>query len=398
MALTIKLTTSASFRSIQKIIAILNLYFNLAAKAPTHTTVLTWAKKYGYYQLHRPCKAGGDWVLILDESIQFGQNQLLVIYGVRPDQLSFTRPLCFPDVRPLVVASQASWTGQDIYEQLRGIRLKLDSVCYAVADEGNALKKALRLAGIAHVQDLTHQLALILKQLYQHDADFLGFTAHMAHMRGSLCLSNVAHILPPAQRSKARFMNLQPICEWGARVLELLGETDPARHTGERQALAWVAAYRPLITELAQLHQGLQQVQSILKSQGICPATIQACRRYLPLGANPRLDRFSSQLMGYLQHVQATLGQQRPILCSSDIIESCFGKYKNYMQGNPMVGITDLALCAAAFTGKLEQREIQQALERTTFQDLQRWSGDHIAETTLAARRRVLKNRGKKNS
>jgi len=79
------------------------------------------------------------------------------------------------------------------------------------------------------------------------------------------------------------------------------------------------------------------------------------------------------------------------ILCSADIIESTFGKYKNYMQGNPMIGITDLFLSIGAFTGNLEKEEVKQACEENAIKNVQAWSKNNIAKTAFSKRKELLK-------
>ena len=44
---------------------------------PSHTTILNWVHKIGYYELVKTKEKADDWIIILDESIQFGQEKLL---------------------------------------------------------------------------------------------------------------------------------------------------------------------------------------------------------------------------------------------------------------------------------------------------------------------------------
>jgi hypothetical protein len=69
------------------------------------------------------------------------------------------------------------------------------------------------------------------------------------------------------------------------------------------------------------------------------------------------------------------------ILCTSDIIESAFGKYKNYVSKNPMAGVTNLTLCLAAFTSSLKKESIRDALEKTKVADIQKWTKENIVIT-----------------
>jgi hypothetical protein len=59
--------------------------------------------------------------------------------------------------------------------------------------------------------DVTHAIAIMLEKLYKKDATFIKLTKDMGLMRLQLCCSKHAHIMPPNQRSKSRFLNLDII-------------------------------------------------------------------------------------------------------------------------------------------------------------------------------------------
>jgi len=82
------------------------------------------------------------------------------------------------------------------------------------------------------------------------------------------------------------------------------------------------------------------------------------------------------------------------ISCSSDIIESSFGKYKNYISDNPMIGITNLSLSLSAFTCQLTENEIKKALEKIKIVDINEWSKDNIGQTNMSKRRKFFKKAG----
>ncbi len=71
LLLSIKLTTSASFRSISKIMVLVNLYLDLNIKEPCHVTILLWVKKMGIYKLTQTKEKADDWIIMIDESIEF---------------------------------------------------------------------------------------------------------------------------------------------------------------------------------------------------------------------------------------------------------------------------------------------------------------------------------------
>lgn len=370
----------------------MNLYLNCSFKAPSHSTVLLWVKKYGLHLLSRPVQKGEDWIVIIDESVQFGQNKLLLIYGVRQSDIDFSRSLTFSDLTPLVLASKPSWTGDLIAEQLEMLEPMIGKIIYAVADHGNSIRKALKIRNVFHVYDITHCMSLIVEHIYKDDPEFKEYTKQLAHLRGSQALGKRSHLLPPAQRSNSRFMNLRPISDWGVSVLNLL-ENAPIAFQDAKENLQWTMKHKGLITELALLNEMINGIQIILKTRGLSLGTLKTCMEILDKANSVRLCRFKDTLREHLNETlkKRPLDKSKNILCSSDIIESAFGKYKNYISNNPMTGITNLSLSLAAFTGKISREEVMDAFTSIKVEKVTKWSMKNIGETTLSKRLQVLK-------
>ena len=370
---------------------IINVYFQISTKAPTHSTILLWIKKYGYYELSRPKFRAEDWIVMLDESVQFGQNKLLVIYGLRQSNIDFTRPLNYQDLSPLVLKSKSSWSGQYIKEMLEDVQEDIGgNIIYAVADHGNSIKKALKMMKIPHIYDLTHRIALSLEHVYREDPEFKAYTEQLTHLRRSQVLGKMSHVLPPLQRAKSRFMNLRPISDWGMAVLNLLDQSGEC-FQDEKEYLAWVENYRSLIMELALINEIINNIQSMLKTKGLSKQTAQKTKEILNRCQAKRLKEFKRVINEYIEQTLEALPDVDRVLCSSDILESSFGKYKNYLQNNPMVGITNLCLSISAFTGSLNSNELKDAFENTSVRNIEQWTRTNIGKTTLSKRQEVLK-------
>ncbi len=95
-------------------------------------------------------------------------------------------------------------------------------------------------------------------------------------------------------------------------------------------------------------------------------------------------------MLVYMHTMLTLTNAKQALVCTSDILESAFGKYKNYVSRNPMAGITDLALCLAAFTSTLSSQEIVEALEHTTCHDVTRWARIYLGTTLLKKRREAF--------
>jgi hypothetical protein len=391
LCILLKLRSSVSFRAIEQIMIIINMHFQISTKAPTHSTILLWVKKYGYYELNKPKLKAEDWVVMLDESVQFGQNKLLVVYGLRECNIDFTRPLNYRDLTPLLLKSKSSWSGESIKETLEDVQENIGgNISYAVADQGNTIKKALRLMKIPHIYDLTHRIALSLEHIYRKDAEFKAYTEHLTYLRRSEVLGKMSHVLPPLQRAKSRFMNLRPISDWGLAALNLV-DSSADFFQDEKQYLSWVKDYRSLIMELVLLNEIINKIQFILKTEGLSRQTAGKTKKILNKCKTKRLKDFKCVINEYIDQTMNVLPDVKRILCNTDILESSFGKYKNYLQNNPMVGITNLCLSISAFTGSMDNSELKDAFENTKVRNIEQWTETNIGKTTLSKRQEVLK-------
>ena len=79
------------------------------------------------------------------------------------------------------------------------------------------------------------------------------------------------------------------------------------------------------------------------------------------------------------------------ICCSSDVIESCFGKYKEIVQGNKTVGISDLCLCIAAMSGDNKPAKTKEAMEAVSVEQVKKWKKKNISKTLFAEKRELNK-------
>ena len=78
------------------------------------------------------------------------------------------------------------------------------------------------------------------------------------------------------------------------------------------------------------------------------------------------------------------------ILCSSDILESTFGKYKNRLSENPMASVTNLMLIIAAFTCNLTEEKTKECMEKVKISDIKKWSKDKIGMSLHKQRNALL--------
>ncbi|MCK5677704.1 MAG: hypothetical protein KAH72_04445, partial [Flavobacteriaceae bacterium] len=318
----------------------MKLFADLNINAPSHSTIIFWSKKFGLYHLERTILKSNDWVIILDESIEFGSEKMLVVLGIREHDIDYNKALQYQDLECLALKISSSWKGVEIKKVLDEVESKVGKIKYAIADMGNSITKALALSNLDHVEDLTHKLSWIIKRIFEKNNDFIGYTKKLAYLRKTMALSKMAHILPPNQRVHSRFMNLKPIIDWGLSLINVYQDRTllPVEFA---EKLCGIVEYKEFLIEMSQIVEQAINIQKVFKNKSVSETTIAECKRNLnALPDKPNINIFKSETLIYLEKMRAIKNKQKSknILCSSDILESSFGKYKSYINNNKSIG------------------------------------------------------------
>jgi hypothetical protein len=395
--ITAKLQTSVSFRSISKVIMtiVICMKINISkSSTPSRNTGLLWVKKTGYYCLTKEKEKAEDWILILDESIGIGQEKLLVILGIRKSKIPANRPLTLQDMEPMIIKSRTQWRGEDITVELEKCKTMLSGILYAVTDGGSDLKKALNQSGISRVYDVTHAIAVMLSKLYEQDEVFKRYINLMNSMRQKHCCSQYAFLIPPGQRSKSRFLNIEILSNWGMKALSLLQQNTLSEQN--KAQLIWVKEYESFIKEMNSIVQVIESVSVILKYKGLSKKTSDECKIALQqCKGTKRQTQFKRLFNAYLKENMVIITKRKEsLLCTSDVIESSFGHYKDELNENPMSGITDMALIIAALTANLDTLNINEVIDSCTCKKLKTWRQECLCESLQSKRNKFFKSTG----
>ncbi len=395
MLIVIKIETSISFRALDKEMLILSEFISSIDETPCNTTITNWILKIGYYELTKPKIKATDWIILLDHSIQIGNQKVLVVYGVRQSELKFDRALQYKDLTTLTIVSKTKWTGQDVADEIIKLEKDLGKIIYAIGDYGGNIKKGLKICEIKHIHDLTHWMALSVENLYKNDEKYLSFSLKMSELRSKCLQSDIAHIIPPKQRKKSFYQNIKTISDWAVKSLQFLERENKNAKTyiKEKENLMWLKDYEGFIYELDSINQTICEIEKVLKTKGLSTETIKTCNSILnlsKLNKSEKGKKLKPMILNYLRQTLQLVPQNESLLCTSDILESAFGKYKNYVNSNPMACVTNLILSLAAFTCSLTEQEITKAIEKTKIKDIKKWTEDNIGKSVLKNRTIML--------
>lgn len=379
---------NVSYRSVPKLFKAINECLALDLKEPTHATVLIWMKKQGIANFkEKSFFEGKKWFLIIDESIQFGNKKLLAVMAVLSSVVR-SKALTYTDLTPLVLKSSSSWKAQDIEQEIIN-SIDVKDVEYVVCDNGNNLKSACNIMNLKHIEDVNHKISGFIKSVYEKDNVFESFTKKLSNLRGKSSLSKVAHLVPPNQRIICRFMNLMPLFVWGDKTLRLIEEGKLQDY--ELEKVSFLTDYKAFINDTLLILNALNDIQKRLKTEHFSQIQINKCLLELANLTSEKGIVIAEKLTDYFKITMAKLEQKQEFVCSSDIIESSFGKYKEVVKANKSIGVSDICLSISCLTNTGDLQTLKKSLESIKMKDIEKWKNENIGES-LFKKRNVLYN------
>lgn len=156
------------------------------------------------------------------------------------------------------------------------------------------------------------------------------------------------------------------------------------------QKFACLDKHRAFVAQLTQLNQMLQQIKTLIKTQGLSLDTLEKIDAYQPRFAPVWIVKLFREVVNFLVEEHHKRGPDpTPMLLCSDVIESIFGKFKAKLSQG-VGGIYDTVLIIPLFCQELSHLQIQQILQRVPFKDVQQWGHNNRGVSNLAKRRRAF--------
>lgn len=388
---------NCGFRQVVKILDVVNDAFDgLLGKTPCHNTIENWVKKCGLtaYETAGASLQGAEYAQIVDESMMIGSEKLLVTLGVAAEHPQ--RPLSCKDVQVLDMAVAESWNGQDIGAQLKTAADKVGhNPLYVISDNASVISKGVRCSGFAHQRDISHSLGMFLERTYKNEADFQAYLKLMTEPKFKHNMKKIAYLLPPTQRTIARFMNLSGWVKWSSKMLcnyHALSE-------GERTVFSFVPQNASLIEELSEVVTCVNKIEHLCKNKGLSKQTVSECKQKIKeylFNGNPRMIRLGALIYNFLTDQIKVVATDIAHNNSSDIVESLFGKYKARKSPDKLNGVTPFILFVpiyAKLNGAFQDRsfDFKAALEDKRMVHLESWKKENLTQNLVQLRSNRLK-------
>lgn len=400
MCIRLVLQAAISFRAAPKAIHIAFSQFAAVKDQPipSHKSVSRWLTQIGLYKINCPKEQANDWALIVDNSVQIGTKKCLVVLGSRLSKFR-GKALAFEDMEMLVMELHDKSDAKIVCKALEKAQEKIGKAVMVCADDGPDLRGGINVFckkhGVGRVFDVTHKIGTFLKKILEEDPEWKEFSSAAAEAKKKMQQTCAAHLAPPNQRTKSRFLNIEILVHWGVDVMMAIDTPDHPDKELLEQHCGWVRQYRELIKRLKQINLISQNTRQHIREHGISALTGELVEKMLEekmkfLEFNPEACEYAGKLIDFLSEQSKIVPEGEVWIGSSEIIESLFGKLKCLEHDQSKGGFTSLVLGAAACVGKIDTDVVKKALIQIKTADVDEWANEQLGPTLISKRRKAL--------
>jgi len=385
-----------AMRAVPRVFAILYHQLEATTVIPAASSVRWWLQRLGLYALREPLPRAGDWVLLIDHSVQIGTVKVCVILGIRLCDVPYPqRALRHEDMQVIAVIPVEQSTGEIVDAQLEEAMLRTGIPRQIVSDGGSDVKKGATLFSQRHGEttvtyDAAHHGAIVLKRRFEDDSQWSEYIGRLSQVKSRLRQTSDACLASPSLRPKARYMNLESLLKWSRRILELLDRDASGARASERAELryGWLRDYRASIEKWSRWEAVVRASVSYVRTRGLSLDSESGLREHLSQ-LPPELsdEALATELGIFVRESSAAAGPGECLIGSTEVLESLFGKWKTLERQESQSGITGLVLSLGALLGVWPASRIQAALEATPVKHVVRWCQENLPSSVQSQRR-----------
>ena len=208
--------------------------------------------------------------------------------------------------------------------------------------------------------------------------------------------TNLAFLKPPKLRTKGRFQSISITAKWAVKILELCEEKSfQPEHKKLKFALKGLSKVKVFLVGLATNIIAASEVMEVVKNEGMSQKSYK--KIVVLIGKMTARSIIKKRLPNWsVKHLEI---QQRmrigdtPLLVSSDIIESLFGKFKHLLNRGSMVDMNRTVLLIPTLCQNLNSDEVQEFLKKTSLKTVAKWDQENVPYTQNRKRRGFLRGK-----
>jgi hypothetical protein len=368
---------------------------------------------------------------------QIGYLFLIILLGIpeaRLEDIGYS--LKHEDVEVLDIEIMERSTGDMIYHKLASLSEQVGTPIQIISDHGSDLKKGITLfleehEDVIYTYDITHKMASLLKKELENDPKYNEFADQLSASLRQMRQTELYFLAPPKQRVKARYLNIDIYVKWAMSVLDYKNRGDFSQiynfsilsskqkynkqnhkdqstrekdryitsHSTIKQLndmgrkrfmekLEWLNNFEEEIKVWFEIVQLILLAEKQVKSEGLSQQSKQLFEeKSKKMGdTNERVQNLKKQIIEHLFEEGKKIPKDQILIGTSDIIESTFGKYKNFSSRNPLKEVGKMILTIPVFIGKKSNNYIKTALETIKSVSVKNWANDIFGQSNLSKR------------
>jgi len=389
----------AALRSTAAVFEIFVQHWDLSAEAPHWTTGRMWLLRVGLYKLTRPKTIADDWVWIVDHTNQIGVEKCFVVLGIRLSELPPVGTcLTLADLEPLHIEPMPKSNSELVHHELESVVEKTGEPRLILDDHGSDLYGGVKLFCQQHphtseIYDITHKAARLLKSQLGADELWSRFCTQAGQTKFQTQQTELAFLVPPSQRSKARYMNLGPLVQWGRRTLGIV--ESPSEEVLQwccrrrlEEKFGWLRDYGQSLARWSQWLELVTAAEQLVRREGLSATTVSRLRKELtPLATTGSGVRLAGELIAFVAEQCRQVRDEERLVGTTEPLECAFGKLKSLERTSSKTGFTSLLLSLGAAVGKTTAEFVHQALEACRTKHVWNWCQKHLGPTLQSQRR-----------
>lgn len=377
------------------------IFEGLNEKTPHRTTIRNWFVRNGVHNLEQPIEKSDDIVAIGDITISLGKLKCLAILGTRLDKLEQREDytLNHEDVEILGLNITEKATGDFVQQSFEEVRNRIGvNLLGIVIDQGAEMKKGCKqyqkeYKGVI-VHDIKHKMSLVMEHTLKKNFAWIEFNKKMLETRRLIQQTEFAAMVPPRQRSKARFMDIGYILDWRKRILEAKasGRLNGIPQNRYEEYFGWLNEYEKAFEDWDFMEGAVDMINSVCRQHGLSHETYEYLRINFEEAFSVKdeyLIKFLKEALKSVEEEKNKLQPEQVMLCSTEVEESIFGKFKELNSGSQGIGSNILGL--ATFVGqKLTEGTIKEAMENCSTKKGLKWIKQKVKDTLGSIRHRIF--------
>lgn len=402
ISLAVNLGRTVGLRGAERTMQIVFDWLGVPQRIPDCTSIRFWMQRLGIAALRAPVEEADDWVWMSDHSNQIGPDKVLVVLGVRASQLPPPgTPLKHEDVRLLAAQPGTSWKRDDVAKVYRELAERCGPPRAVVSDGAVELREPTaclndRRSDTITLYDFKHKAAKLLEKQLARDKRFAEFNTKLGQTRAAIQQTELAHLTPPGQKQKARFMNLDRYLEWGSVVLWLLEHPEAKTRrwtTPQRleEKLGWLRSFADDLAAWRECQQAIAAGLTLINEHGLFHGAARQLRAAVTGLTHAVSRQLAARLLCFVRDAERQLKPGERLPMSTEILESSFALYKQLERQHAKGGYTSLLPVFGALLAPATPQSIRAAFARVSVKDVKEWVRNNLGDTFTLKRQQTYR-------